>query len=276
MARNIERYIFHGNKKVKGWLSRIAMDVILELSLIQNQLGIAGPVCEIGVHHGKLFILLHLITNNDEISVAWDLFENQIENIDNSGRGDKEVFIKNLDYHKCDLSRIKIFSENSLRLPYERIIAECGDYVRMFSIDGGHTAENTENDLLLAEHSICDGGIIILDDYFNESWPGVAEGTSKYFINNGLPLIPIAIVGNKILLTNKKNIAEYYMKGIDRKHKRYTIKKSWFWGHEVLIFISTPLTKTPLQIITQTKVWNYIREKPLGMKLRKSARKFFR
>ena len=67
----------------------MAQQSIVALGSVQKHLGIRGAVSEIGVHHGRLFILLHLLTEASEASVAWDLFESQNDKADGSGRGNK-------------------------------------------------------------------------------------------------------------------------------------------------------------------------------------------
>src|SRR5215831_3331880 len=84
LRATLARYVATGHKKVEGWLTPIAIDLVCAASAAQKAQGVNGPVCEIGVHHGRLFILLHLLTDSGERSVAWDLFERQSENIDQS------------------------------------------------------------------------------------------------------------------------------------------------------------------------------------------------
>jgi hypothetical protein len=269
MANKLTVYAKRGNKKVIGWLSPIAIDVIVELANLQKQMGIRGPVCEIGVHHGRLFILLHLLTEGHEKSVAYDLFERQDENMDKSGHGDKSILQKNLKRHHCDLNRITINTENSLNLTPDRVINDCGDKVRLFSIDGGHTAETTFNDLSLAAKTLCEGGIIILDDFFNEAWPGVAAGTCKYLLNN-TGLSPIVITGNKFIFTNNKKLAESYIDGISQLCRWCLSKKYPVFGSEVLIFI--PIKNNIKTLLAKTSVWRSIRNKPIGKFIKRTLK----
>jgi len=269
MTNALSAYIKRGNKKVEGWIHPTAIDMICKLSNLQKQMEIRGPVCEIGVHHGRLFILLHLLTESDEKSVAYDLFERQNENIDKSGYGDKTIFQKNLKHHHCDLNRISINTENSLNLTPDRIMNDCEGKVRLFSIDGGHTGETTFNDLSLADKTLCDGGIIILDDFFNQEWPGVAEGTCKYLSNN-TGLFPVVIVENKFIFTNNKNLAKSYIDGINQSRKWYKSKKYPFFGSEVLLFF--PTKKNVETLLAKTYLWESIRDKPIGKFIKRKVR----
>jgi hypothetical protein len=78
----------------------------------------------------------------------------------------------------------------------------------LFSIDGGHTAEIAHNDLSIAAESIGADGVILLDDFFNEWWPGVATGTSQFLRDSPSTIIPFAIVGNKVFFAKTKKMAD--------------------------------------------------------------------
>ena len=245
MAPNaLDRYIRSGHTRVEGWLHPTAIDVLSAILEAQNAAGMRGPVCEIGVHHGRLFIMLCLATSNGEQAVAYDLFGRQEENIDGSGRGDLDILLVNLERHRCDRRRVKAVEVNSLALDADRVVADCGGRPRAFSIDGGHTAEITCHDLTTAHGSICPGGVIILDDFFNEQWPGVAEGTYRY-MGSKPGLIPIAIAGNKVLLTDDAQWAEQYKRSLDSLTRKYVAKTSRLFGHEVVVLRSEPGIRRP-------------------------------
>ena len=71
-----------------------------------------------------------MLTNSNEESTAIDLFEMQPDNIDKSGKGDKEKFIKNLKNNFCDLDRIKIITENSLNISHEYLLEQSGSNLK--------------------------------------------------------------------------------------------------------------------------------------------------
>jgi len=252
-----------GHRKVEGWLLQGAVDTTCDLDEMQRHDGLKGPVCEIGVHHGRLFILLHLLTSNGERSLAIDLFERQDENVDGSGRGSREHLLRNLEVHRCDRERIELLAENSLRLDPPRIVALCGGKPRLFSIDGGHTAEAALNDLLLAEHSLAEGGVVILDDYFNASWPAVSEGTCEYMRTRGNALLPIAIGFNKFFFAKGEGAADAYRRRILHKRGGH-MKATTVFNREVLCF-ETPTLR---QRITADPHWQRFRGTPGGVALR--------
>ena len=112
--------------------------------------------------------------------------------------------------HIAAMSRVEVVTENSLRVTPERILSLCGGRPRLFSIDGGHTAEATRNDLLLADRTACEGGLVILDDYFNSSWPAVSEGTCTFMREDRERLVPVAITSNKFIFTVGQEQAAAY------------------------------------------------------------------
>ena len=60
MTKELDRYTRSDIHKVHGWLEQVDVDYILEIASYQNHSKVFGSVGEIGVHHGKLFILLNL------------------------------------------------------------------------------------------------------------------------------------------------------------------------------------------------------------------------
>lgn len=257
MNPKLRNYKKRGYKKVDGWMSPLAMHAIIEFDRIQKAESISGPVCEIGVHHGRLFILLHLLSKQSETCVAWDLFENQDENVDQSGSGDRLQLEMNLKQYGQDLRRVLIQVKNSLDLDSGEVVRQCEGHPRLFSIDGGHTSDITYNDIKIAAGSICDKGIIILDDFFNEAWSGVAEGASRY-LNKHTGLSPVAILGNKVMLTNSPEAADFYLNRFKLTEPGVIEKRMEFYGREVICML-------PLET---NIIWKHLRGRPVGQFLK--------
>lgn len=208
-GKQIKQYISLGRRFVEGWLSTGACSMILALDDVQKYQAIRGHVAEIGVHHGRLFILLLLLTREDEKALAIDLFADQERNIDGSGEGDLAKLNRNIHRHAAPCAdRVRISKGDSTQLDGERVQSLAGGPVRLFSIDGGHTADITFSDLVTAQSSMVPGGVVILDDCFNEGWPGVVSGLARF---HGGPryIRPFAIGGNKVLLTHPDFIPDY-------------------------------------------------------------------
>lgn len=209
----VRDYLIHQDA-VEGWLWYTTSHVIATLLQIQPALGVGeGGALEIGVHHGRLFILMALGLADGEEALGVDLFEMQDQNVDNSGKGDFGALERNLKTH-APSARTRFVKANSLSLGGEFGRKESGR--RFISIDGGHTRATTANDLWLAQIMAREGGVVALDDIYRLEWSGVTAGLAQYFARGGL-LVPFAIVPNKVLLTTSVQWADAYRAEL-RKH----------------------------------------------------------
>jgi len=230
--KNLTKYLNEGFNKVEGWCEPemfIAIDSIDSLPINR-----VGGVCEIGVHHGKLFILMNQVTDRESNSYAIDVFDNQELNIDKSGEGNIEAFHQNLynfDAHFGQNTTIIRGDSTDPGLNLSNLISPGS--MRFVSIDGGHTAIHAVNDLKLAEKMINNQGIVILDDVLHHWWPGVLEGLVTY-LQDKPTLVPIAVGHNKMYLA-KVSYKDYYLnhfKSIDFGGPRDVRK---FFGHDIVI-----------------------------------------
>jgi hypothetical protein len=235
IGRRIDHYIRRGHRTIEGWLTSCDAELIKVVGSAQKAFGISGAVGEIGVHHGKLFVLLDLVRREQEKAFAVDVFDLQALNIDNSGKGNLEKFLDNVQKIAGDADRVEVFKASSTEISWQDIYERIGQPVRLFSIDGGHTAEITYNDLEIARQSLSTGGVIIIDDYFNSDWPGVSEGVVKFLSQAG-ELAPFAIGQNKILICHPDYSKKYRNYMLDRIDSNWYRKKSTFLGSEVSIF----------------------------------------
>jgi hypothetical protein len=131
--------------------------VIAYLIALRTANGISGNMMEIGVHHGRLFILLALGCQSGETSLAVDLFEQQHLNSSRFGAGRP---------HALDRQSGIIRAE----WPYTLITANSAMLGRSFirlrfaSIDGGHSRCTICKDLSLAQRMLGPAGVVALDD----------------------------------------------------------------------------------------------------------------
>lgn len=258
----LDNYLKSGTQKVEGWLDPDAISIITHIAQAQNKFDIKGHIGEIGVHHGKLFILLFLLARPNENAIAVDIFDKQYLNIDQSGKGDFEKFINNFETFAKDKDRLKIISSDSTQVSSNDIKNAVGGELRLFSVDGGHTPEITRNDLKIASKSICEGGVIILDDCFNGLFPGVSEGTNQFFnYDNNNAIVPFAIGthnANKVFFTSSDYADKYieYLLECNLANVRYS-RQPEFFGHRVISLEFSPPTLKSL-------IWKRIKEKLLG------------
>ncbi len=198
---NLMSYLSRGIGTVEGWLSPTAASVIANVLVRQVQDGMSGDVCEIGVHHGRLFLVLANVTLPTETAVAVDVFSEQEKNLDQSGHGDRAIFERNAATYAPG-AKIDVIQASSLDLQRSDFLSR---RFRFISIDGGHTAPVTANDLWLAERTLTERGVVALDDILGHLWTGVITGLVRYK-NEGGSLVPCALLPNKLLLA--KNAAQ--------------------------------------------------------------------
>ena len=236
-TKSLNAYLAHGHQLVKGWLFPGAPQAIVLLSEEQRRSRLSGGVAEIGVHHGKLFILLYLLSSDNELAVAIDLFSHQELNIDHSGAGDLECFKRNLCRH-ADTRRLVVHEGDSMQLTAAQLLELGGGPLRMISIDGGHTADITAHDLATAEGALAEGGSVLLDDCFKEMWPGVINGVHRYF-SEPRSIIPFGIGANKTFFCHRPFAAGYA--AVLRKMDRKAVEQE-FLGNPVVCFNPSPWT----------------------------------
>ena len=227
------------HRGVEGWLDSYSARFIAEISAIQSEARLSGGVGEIGVHRGRLFILLKLLAGTSERAVAIDVFGDQHLNTDGSGEGDEDKFLRNLD-RWASRDKLDIIQKSSLYVTSDEILSRTGQ-CRLFSIDGGHTAECTLNDLRLGDQVLSERGVLILDDYFNPSWPDVSTGASQFFADPNSSLRPFAITPNKLYLA-RPSCHSFYLSALRRTQRDYFEKLSQMFGETVAVFGIDPET----------------------------------
>jgi hypothetical protein len=249
----LQKYLKHGHKTVEGWLLPGAIKIVIEIARVQRDNNIAGNIAEVGIHHGKSLILLYLLSRNPERVVAVDLFGEQQKNIDNSGEGNLSKFLSNVKRHADDL-RLVIYEGDSTAIDSCDLIGMAEGRCRLISVDGGHTPGITQHDLATAEGALCEGGVIILDDCFNEMWPGVSDGVHRYFAQTR-NIAPFAIGSNKTLFCHP-HYAWHYVDAL-RKVAVKSVERE-FLGYPVLCCDFAPLPVT--EKIGRQRWWQSVKE----------------
>lgn len=92
----LARYMQNGFNGVEGWCHYLNIAFLRAMDEVLFADALDGGVGEIGVHHGKQFIALHNLMCPGAKSVAIDVFGEQRFNLDQSGSGHRDRFLKNL------------------------------------------------------------------------------------------------------------------------------------------------------------------------------------
>src|SRR6185436_5782206 len=107
--------------------------------------------------------------------------------------------------------RIRILRGSSAALTPDQTGTRC----RIVHIDGGHESADVHADLAVADRALLDDGIVVLDDFHNFAWPGVAEGFFSYMRDEPGQFAPLAIGFNKGLVCRPAAHAAWRTRFID-------------------------------------------------------------
>jgi len=203
MTKHLRKYADHGFHEVEGWVDPNIFKFLKFLADLEINNSLDG-VLEIGVHHGKFFILLRSLLESNAHSVAIDVFDRQDLNIDSSGSGSLVRFKHSLSlYDPWTGQGVVIREEDSTCLS-----TPLNGSFRFVSIDGGHDREHVISDLRLTEQVLAPNGVVIVDDFARADWIGVTEGVLHYLEAGGV-LVPFAAGYNKLFMARMSYVNRY-------------------------------------------------------------------
>lgn len=223
---------------VAGWCSPWLWQVVAPLAARQAAWGLRGPVAEIGVFHGKFFIGLTLLKGAARGNHAIDVFDMQAFNLDRAGSGDLPALEANLARCGVPPEAVTILRADSMTLTDQQILAmqaQTGGF-SFFSVDGCHLAAHTMNDLTVAMRVTAPQGIIFVDDFTNQDWPGVQEGVARLFLHASPRFVPLAVVQNKLLLCHLSWHAAWldWLRAALPQQSGLSLKEVAMFGHPCL------------------------------------------
>jgi hypothetical protein len=205
----------------------------------QSGINKTGGVAEIGIEHGRFYILLNQLTESHEQSYAIDIFENQNLNSDNSGSGSRSMFEHNLltsDKHQGVNTKIIQGDSTDSSLNLVDIIGK--SKLKFISVDGGHTAQHVVNDLKIANEVITNEGVVIVDDILHPCWLTVLEGVLA-FLNTKPTLVPFAICRNKLYMC-KITYHKFYVEHMMKFSHRDNSAPKTFFGYDIVPILFLP------------------------------------
>ncbi len=170
----VDRYLEHGFSSVPGMSSRFAAAVSAGLMRIQSNLGVTGPIAEIGTFEGRFFIALAKALQPDEMALGMDIFEwPNPEVIDR--------FEANCLKHGVEPPIARTWKCDSRLVAPAALLAKTGGRrLRLFHVDGEHSRASLEKDLALATAVLADDGVIILDDMLHPGYPTLMVTVQEY------------------------------------------------------------------------------------------------
>ncbi len=170
----VDRYLADGYATVVGMSSRFAAAVTCGLLRIQTDLGVKGPVAEIGTFEGRFFIAMAHALADGETALGIDLFDwPNPEVIDR--------FEANCAKHGVPADKRITWRADSRTMKPEDLLAKLGgERVRLFHVDGEHSRHALTRDLELATAVLADGGVIVLDDMLHPGYPTLMVAVQDY------------------------------------------------------------------------------------------------
>jgi hypothetical protein len=190
--------------RVPGWFPLVDFDLVLAINKLQQELGFLGDILEIGTYKGKSGILLTLCAKPTETVRLLDLYADirLAANPDSKDykKLDETQTIKNLNKFG---SKYELVFGNSLEIPM--IIPKTPH--RIIHIDGSHQYEIVRNDLQNALNLLSPDGVIILDDYSNLAYPGVALAFWEFHEDNHIEIV--FATTSRVYFTHKQIVVSY-------------------------------------------------------------------
>ena len=242
MHRNIPNliaaYCLRGHESVAGWLQPGATSLIWSLIEVQQHERISGDIAEIGVWHGKLFILLSLSLAPSEKANAVDPFNmpgypNFIA-----------AFQRNLAQFEIPPQKVVTHQMKSEQIPLGRASSFLGGNVRLVSLDGDHRRASIVHDLRLSKEVLSDFGVVVVDDIFSAWVPSVTEGIIDFLRQDAGNLVPFALAASDGPLTTgcakiflcKRSARSFYTDYLRRLNGGNLKMTTDFCDHDVLVF----------------------------------------
>jgi hypothetical protein len=189
---------------VMGFLALTDAHVIQQILDDQRRREVRGNLCEVGVHHGRLFLLLALARQEGESALGIDLFEDDEGNRAGRHAGRDAALPGNAKRLGIPLAPSEIWKISSLEVTAEALLARAGGPLRFISIDGGHAYGHVHNDLNLARQCMTPNGVIALDDFCSQQFPEVTAAALD-FLRTQEEYIPALCTPCKLYLTRRES-----------------------------------------------------------------------
>lgn len=198
MTPMVTEYLERDAGGIDGWLSLTAAWMLGCLIQRQRECDISGDAVEIGCWEGRTLFLLQRFLSREEGVHGFDIeLRPQLKaNIERFSHVDGAT----IDLHEIDSRKL---SSSAVRETSPR-------GVRIFHVDGYHSLENARHDLSVAFASTASEGIIVLDDFFAVTLPGVTEAFFE-LIHHGSTneFFPFALGGGKLFLATGEFLDHY-------------------------------------------------------------------
>ena len=158
----INKFINENHQQIEGWFFPLDHIIFFELFNLQNQWGVKGDVCEVGVFRGKSLTLLSLLKDKAERLTGFDLFQEDHQN-------STEANLENYG----DSTLVSLIAGATSEIATEQLSALMPAPVRFLHIDAGHEYHEVMEQLELFAPYLADQAFVAMDDYQDREFPGI-------------------------------------------------------------------------------------------------------
>jgi hypothetical protein len=202
---NFQKYLYNFknvvDKEVEGWF--YPKDIIIIYGILNELQKPIGDICEIGVAYGKSAIMISQFKNDNNFYL-YDIFTEEARviaerNITKFGDGNNLIWRLQ---DTTELTTDDIEFENNLRFLH---------------IDGCHEHSAVLSDLMLFSNKMKDDGVIAIDDFQDQEFPGVNSAAFEFSLSkaNYKNWRVFAIGDNKAYMCQKKYAQQYQKALVD-------------------------------------------------------------
>ena len=170
----VDRYLAEGYDTVPGMSSRFAAAICCGLLRIQSELGVKGPIAEVGSFEGRFFIALAHTLREGEKALGIDLFDWPNPEVE-------QRFEANCAHHGIPADKRITWKADSRTMKPEDLLARLsGARPRFIHVDGEHSRHALSRDLELATAVLAPEGVIVLDDMLHPGYPTLMVAVQQY------------------------------------------------------------------------------------------------
>ncbi len=183
------------------WFSPASHAMFSFLLDYQNENKINGNLGEIGVWKGKsASIICKKVVDEQNIFLIDPFLANA-----------KETILRNIDKICLEIPKNLVLM-NGISDDFVKIsnFSQLQNSFRFFHIDGCHTGTNVFRDLSLANKLISSDGIVVVDDFFNVTYPQITEAIYRFCQLNPYSFRIFCIGFNKAYLCRAESFSKYY------------------------------------------------------------------
>lgn len=170
----VDAYLARGYDTVPGMSSRFAAAICCGLLRIQSEMGVKGPIAEVGSFEGRFFIALAHALKEGEVALGIDLFDWPNPEV-------KDRFEANCAKHGVPADKRITWKTDSRTMTAADLLAKLGGQrPRFIHVDGEHSRHALARDLERATSVLAPEGVIVLDDMLHPGYPTLMVTVHEY------------------------------------------------------------------------------------------------